>query len=129
MHIDLDYNYKIHLIFLIIGICLGFAFYFYVYDDFLGEEAIERNWARLEAENFPIDKEFYFESNRYFEKGFFFLIPCVMAAMSSAMFFLLRTMIKAQNKILIYIIVFPYIYVLYVFINFFLVLPLLFSSF
>ena len=126
MKIDLNYNYKKHLVFLIIGICLGFVLYFYMYDDFWGESALEEQWVELEDNDFPITKEEFLKNSQETEKLFLFIFPYFMSAIFSGLFFLLRNIVKNQDKISTYIIAFAFIFVAYIGISLFIVIPLLF---
>lgn len=126
MKIDLNYNYKKHLVFLIVGICLGFVLYFYMYDDFWGESALEEQWVELEDNDFPITKEEFLKNNQETEKLFLFIFPYFMSAIFSGLFFLLRNIVKNQDKISTYIIAFAFIFVAHIGISLFIVIPLLF---
>lgn len=126
MKIDLNYNYKKHLIFLVIGICLGVVLYFYMHDNFWGESSLEEQWVELENNDFPITKEEFLKNSQETEKLFLFISPYFMSAILSGLFFLLRDIVKNQDKISTYIIAFAFIFVAYIGVGLFTVIPLLF---
>lgn len=124
--LNLNYNYKIHLIVVIVGLLLGVKNAYENYDVFCNEETFKEQYMELEDIQSEMTEEEFIEMSKNQATFLVKLIPYMFAVLLNSFFFYFNTINSNKKKSFIAIIFMIPIFVIYMFLSIFVTIPLFF---